>query len=204
MELSTLTTNALTIKHSGSVLRGFYPHGIPMRLNIYIPFMPIKFPLIILFGALVLHAQISHPWSFGLSAGMLSGFGGVTARYWGTEWGAQASLLPALGIDLQTNEFEGAFAAGAQLMRPLQPIANLRHEPGGYVQSISYPFGSLSVLRTRYFTSTTLGGGFGVETRWRHWRLASGVGLCGFLFKEKSEASFFILPSLDFSLTVGI
>lgn len=159
-------------------------------------------------SSLLAPSAFAQRFSAGASFGMLSGFAGLSGRYWGEKWGVQASALPAQNCEIRTGDCDGFWMGGLQLMRPLSPIASGRgHEQGGYVQSFAYPFVATSVLHTHSFTTGTLGVGFGLETRWRHWRLATGVGVVGLFMDDRDYTpsdEIYLLPSFDISILVGI
>jgi len=177
--------------------------------------IPFWFLVFALAGSLSAQPEPSLPapsdfaqrFSAGLSFGMLSGFAGVSGRYWGDTWGVQASALPAQNCEIGDG-CEGIWMGGLQLMRPFHPISPGRgHEQGGYVQSFAYPFLATSVLHASRFTTGTLGAGFGLETRWRNWRLATGVGVVGMYMDDRDYTpsdEIYLLPSFDISILVGI
>jgi len=146
------------------------------------------------------------PWWFGLSTGLLSGYGGIAVRYWQNDWGLQATALPLLAYEREQHNLDGFWSASVQGMRPFAHLQSLRHEPGGYTQSISYTFAALSAVHTPHTGTYAFGGGLGCETHWRRWRFASAVGiaLLGYHDRHAESIHYFVAPTLELSLGAGI
>lgn len=170
------------------------------------PTLP-KFALALLFlmGAFAAHAEAARDFSAGFSMGPLSGYAGFSGRYWQERFGIQASLLPAIDIKPRSGEVDGFCLLGAQLLYREEEALPKGHEQGGYRYSFPYGYGGLSLILAKENSYASLGSGLGVETRWRRFRLASGVGLMAFWrHREENTDRLYVLPSLDFSLQVGL
>lgn len=170
----------------------------------------MRFIIILGFILLIhpIHAQTGN-WgeriSVGSSLGFLSGFTGISMRYWSDSWGLQATFFPLIRYEFNDHDSEGFWMAGVQYMQPLSQWKSQRHEPGGYRQTVAYPFSALTVGRFQSITTAICGAGFGAETRWRHVRLSSSVGVGYFAFVESHQPiEWAVFPTLDIALHVGI
>jgi len=140
--------------------------------------------------------------SWGFSLGPLSGGYGFAGRYWAEAWGVQATVFPFV---YSTDEGPETFSMGGlQIMHRFQPDEPRKHEAGGYVHSMAFQYVGITSATT-FGTDDSdvllvLGGGVGIETFWRNWRLATGVGLMNFNVSNDHG----ILPTLDISLTYGL
>ena len=163
--------------------------------------------LLFFMGACAAHAEDkpARDFSAGLSLGPLSGVAGPSVRYWQERFGIQASLFPFIDYQPRSGEVDGFCLLGAQLLYREDYALPKGHEQGGYRYSFPYGYGGLSLLLAKENSYASLGSGLGVETRWRRFRLASGIGLMAFWrHREENSDRLYVLPSLDFSLQVGL
>lgn len=149
--------------------------------------------------------------SVGMATGGISGGFGFSGRYWQQHWGIQASAFPFIRYsDVEDQKF--LMASVHALHRFDTPPASLLHEQGGYVYSSFYQYFGSGLLygntKSEYDDYTNLfsgiGGGVGVETFWRNWRLATGVGLALYLFRSTDNPmDGMVFPTLDITLGYG-
>jgi len=146
-------------------------------------------------------------WSLGAAAGFLSGYCGVTGRYWGEQWGGQLTLLPIMTYNQDRKTSDGMVMGGVQLMRRLNVEPPRLHEASGYVHSIAYEYLGFSLYHELGDANSyqdvlvSTGVGLGLETYWRNWRLATGVGM---QISRVNDDNSILTPSLDVSLTYGL
>ena len=139
--------------------------------------------------------------SWGFSAGPLSGIAGLSGRYWADKWGAQVTTFPLVMSEQPFNE-SSFLMGGVQILRRISDEPPRLHESSGYVHSLAYNYLGGSILVTNgSYAFSFLGGGFGLETFWRNWRFASGIGMTCLLIKHNKPS---VYPSLDFTLSWGI
>lgn len=151
--------------------------------------------------------------STGVSLGASSGFAGISARYWGEQWGGQVSMLPVVVSDKYNSEpleFSGLF--GAQLLH--RNVVQQNPQPDGYWKTQPYQFVGTTLVfeypsyNHRSVDAVVLGGGFGIETYWENWRLATGVSYNAFggssLLYGANMDDLVFFPSLEITLSYRV
>lgn len=148
--------------------------------------------------------------SVGIAGGGISGLFGIGVRYWESEWGLQVSGLPY--ANNTGDETHRLLLASVQLLHRLSPPPNMRHEQSGYVHTSLYQYAGSGLIWSSFnspqdeslFKLAGIGGGAGVETFWRNWRLATGIGLAVYLFQQYDPSvDISIYPTADFMLSYG-
>lgn len=154
--------------------------------------------------------------SVGVAAGGVSGFFGLGGRYWGEHWGLQVVGLPIL--ENVNDEWMATVFSSVQLLHRAESPVQRLHERSGYVQTSFYEYAGAGLMynherinsskcmcdENEGFKFSGMGGGVGIETFWRNWRLATGVGMALYMYRDfDRDVAFMLFPTLDGSLTYG-